>query len=337
MSTSLPRLLPLTAKSALLAGILVSCWVVARGPLVAQERVAKAIVLDLAVTLPLAYLFLLRGTRVPRLTVLPVLGLGLAYAAWILPAGNVWLQTVRTWAVPALEVATLATLGWTLWRARRAYGALADDGYDLPERLRETLRRVFPSPRLGKVLAFELAVVHYALLAWRGRRPAAERFTYHRNNAAPVVLGAVMFLVLTELFGLHFLIAQWSPLAAWLLTASSAYFALQILAHFKAVLFRPVEIGATEIRLRCGLLGDARVPLAALERVELWTQPFPAAAGDLRIAPAGKLLGPNVCLRLREEVVWAGFYSLERRARAFYLQLDEPERFVSAVQARLAA
>lgn len=334
MSTLSSRSWLWAAKGLLLGGILVAAWAIARGPLVAHGQVANALVLDLTVTLPLAYLFVLRGTSVPRLTVLPVFGFCLFYASSILPPGNSWLQTIRTWAVPLLEAGTLGVLGWTVWRARRRFHSLAREGFDPLERLRHTLELEFPSPKLGRILAFELAVVHYGLLQWRGPGRAGNTFTYHQRNAAPAILAAVLFLVLTELFGLHFLVALWSPLAAWILTAGSAYFALQVIAHLKAVLFRPIVLTEHELLLRCGLLGDARIPLTSIERIEPWGQPFPGQQGELRVAPAGKLLGPNVRLQLADSQIFHGIYGLEREGQVFFLEVDEPEQLIEAVRSR---
>lgn len=323
------------AKTIFLFGILTISLMVSRSSLVAHPQMPFAIVIDLTFTLPLAYLFFIRKTKISKLTAIPVFVFGLFFATLILPQENSLLSILKMTVFPALEIGVLGFAGYTIFKARKTFRTLKTKGFDTMENLRETLASEFPSPALGKAAAFEITVFYYAFLKWRGAKRSENSFTYHREKGVLALISVFIFLILAETAALHFIVENYSKIIAWILTVTSAYLVLQLFAHLKAIIFRPIVLGKNEIFVRCGILGDAKIGYDKIEKIENLNQEFIKEKDAVKIVVAGKLTAPNVKIILRETQVFTGFYGIERKFKTMYLSIDEAEKFKSETEKRL--
>lgn len=320
-------------KTAILVSIVAVCFVVARsGSLLASHpQIVYGVTLDLTVTLPLAYLFFIRKTRISKLTAVPLFIFGVIFASFILPAGNHrLLDLIKFVALPFVELGIFGYAGFVVYKSRKTYKTLDARGADFMENLRETLAKEFPAA-LANAAAFEIAGFYYAFIAWKTSR--GERFfSYHKRSGAIAVLIVIGFLAAIEAVVFHILLHEWSRPAAWVLTALSAYFVFQIFAHGKAILIRPTEIAGGKILLRCGLLGDAAIEIEAIEKVELTTENFEPQNGFVKLASVGKLTAHNVKIVLRDAAVLNGIYGIKKEFKTIFLAIDEAERFKETIE-----
>ena len=203
------------------------------------------------------------------------------------------------------------------------------------ENLRLTLAQEFPQPALGRAAAFEISVFYYAFFKWRKTKRDKNSFTYHREKGVLALLSVFVFIILAESVALHFLTANWSVIAAWIMTALSAYFAFQIFAHIKAIILRPINIGENEISLRCGIIGDAKIKYDAIEKIEIFSQQFTKENDAIRLTAAGKITQPNLKITLRETEIFNGFYGFEKKFKTIFLAVDEAEKFRTTVENKL--
>jgi len=300
------------------------------------EVLAWALTLDLVVMVPLAWVLLLvRRRRWPAISTLPVFLLSLAGVALMLPrAGRGPLHTIGLLAAPA-ELLLLGFVAVRAWRGvaryRALHGGAADPGAVL-EHLRQAAREVLGVPVAADVLAYELAVLHFALLSWR-RRPAAgkadggDAFAYHRAGAYPAVLVGLLFAVVAELLALHLLISTlWSPVAAWALTALSAYSALWLLGDYRAMVLRPLRLDGRGLEVRIGLRWHLHVPLDAIAAVHpvAATEPWPRDRRSLR---ATVLAPPRLRIELARPLTALGPYGIRKQVERIGLAVDDGERF----------
>ncbi|MGD9588195.1 MAG: hypothetical protein AB7Q37_06085 [Pyrinomonadaceae bacterium] len=294
----------------------------------ADDLIPTALAIDFLVTFPVVYFLLIRKTAVPRITVVPIFFACFFIASSVLPDGVGPLSFAAVIAIPAIELLGLSYLGFRIYRTRKAYLDERSDGRDLMERLRNAFTRELKPPALARAAAFEIAVLVYALAAWRKKSEAG--FTYHRQNSPILILSIFVFLISAETVVFHLLFATWSETLAWIATALSAYFGLQIFAHTKALRLRPIVVTETEVRLRCGILGDAVIPREAIESAERITQVDDADEGT-DLLPLGGMSQPNVCLTLLEPITIFGVYGRKRRGSLIRLSVDDPAAFVTAL------
>ena len=287
------------------------------------DLIAIGVMLDLIVMVPAAYWFLaVRRGGWPRLSVVPVVLLGILAAALLLPRDHGLLRNVVGVLAIPYEIGLVA---WIAVRTRRALRR-SPGSADTLERFREVAREVLPARRAADAVAFEMAVLYYALLSWR-RRPEEGAFTYHRKSGYGAVVFAILIMVLAEAIPVHILLMRWSVVAAWALTILSFYAIVFFLADWRAARLHPILLDAEALRIRVGLRWRMTVPrerIAAVHR----KRP-PGSEPYIRAA----LPGPNpLWIELKEPVTAQGPYGIERRARWISLTVDDPERFRLALE-----
>lgn len=319
----------------LLSIVMFSIVIAQTSAFINEPLIASAITLDLTLTLPIAYWFFIRKTKISKLTVLEFLIFGIILAYFILPENNrQLLDYLIYFALPVIEVGALTYAGFIIYKSRKTFKSLSRNGKDFLEILRETLGKEFPSAILAKAFSFEIAGFYYAFIAWKARR-GEKLFTYHKQNGVTALLIVFGFMIAVETFVLHFFVAKWSMIAAWILTAFSIYFLFQIFAHGKAVFLRPVEIAGDKLFVRCGLLGDAEIELANITSIERIASSFIPEKGDIKLSPLGDFSACNLKISLQTEAVLNSVYGRKKNFKAIALSIDEAEIFKSEIEKRI--
>lgn len=320
--------LPLLAFALLATGIYAAEVAVLRmRPLWGRpEFVALGVMLDLIVMVPLVYWFLaIRRGGWPRATLIPVVLLGILGSALMLPRHHELLgKFVETLAIP-YEIGLVAWIGV---RTRRAVRRGGGDG-DTLERLRSVAAEVLPVRRAAEAIAFEMAVLYYALFSWRRRSPESpEAFSYHRKSGYGAIIFAILVLMAAEGIPTHILVVRWSPVAAWILSFLTAYGVVWFLADWRAARLRPILLGPDELRLRVGLRWTVTIPR---ERIAAVHKKRPA--GSEPYVRASLPATTPLWIELTEPVTAKGPYGIEKRARWISLNVDDPERFLRSLPA----
>ena len=319
-------------KVGILLSIVALSFAIARSSMIlVHPEFATAITIDLTLTLPLAYLFFIRKTKISKLTTVGLFVFGVIFASFILPADNQnFLGWIKLLAFPVLELGSLSYVGFIFYKSRKTYQSLNKKGGDVLEILRETLAKQFPIALAANALTFEIAVFYYAVISWKTKR-GENTFTYHKKSGIVALLSVVIFIVAVETLIAHVLIALWSEIFAWILTIISVYFLFQVFAHLKAVSQRPIEITGNKIFLRYGIFGDAVIDLENIEKIENSSTPFEKRKGTGKLALLGKLEQHNLKIVLKDEIVLHGFYGIKTKVKTLYLFVDEIEDFRTAI------
>jgi len=256
-----------------------------------HPAVAAGAAMDVAITVPALYFWLVvRAGVQPPATLIPLCLLAMLRATYIAP-GTAWLRPA------AGAVAEVAIAGFLAVRVRRGLRA-AQGTADPMERIHTAMREVLPVPAAARVGAVEAAVLYYAF-AWRARPhvPAGARaFTAHQRSGIAAIFGFVAGVSVMEAVLVHLVVARWSVAAAWTLTALSIYGAIWLAAIARSFALRPVLVQGDAVSIRRGLLREVRVSRAQIAEV---TEPVEVAG------------------------LYGGCHRMERIA----IELDEPAGF----------
>jgi hypothetical protein len=315
----------LFAFAFLATGIYVAEVAVVRMRWERPDLIAIGVMLDLIVMVPAVYWFLaVRRGGWPGLSVVPVVLLGILGSALLLPEDRGLLRNVMAVLAIPYEIALVT---WIAVRTRRALRRTPGDE-DTLGRFREVARDVLPARRAAEAVAFEMAVLYYALLSWR-RRPEEVQgaFTYHRKSGYGAFIFAVLVMILAEAIPVHILLMRWSVVAAWALSILSFYAIVFFFADWRAARLHPILLDDEALRIRVGLRCRVRIPRERITAVHKKRPP----GSDPYIRAA--LPGPvPLWIELTEPVTAEGPYGIERRARWISLTVDDPERFRQALE-----
>jgi len=150
-----------------------------------------------------------------------------------------------------------------------------------------------------------------------------DSFSYSRTTGGIPILGVFLLCMLAEGIGLHFLIAKWSPMTAWIFSGLSAYTMLQLYAHMRAMKARPIRVENGMLYLRNGLAADVSVPIADIAEITLTTRTSPKEKA-LKLALFGALEGHTMRIQLRQPVTVTRMFGIRRQAGVLLFAVDKP-------------
>jgi hypothetical protein len=297
-----------------------------------NDTLNLAITIDLLLTVPLVYFLLIRKSEIPKTTVVPVMIIGLLIGSYFLPAENqTYLDLFKTWALPILELSVLTFVVFKLRKALKSYKKLKHQSPDFYDTLKNVCTEILPK-KLILPFATEVAVFYYGFISWKTKVPSSNEFTQHKKSGSPSLMGGLIMVVAIETIALHFLLAKWSPVLAWVLTGLSIYTAIQVFGFVKALTQRLTAITKDKLFLRYGIMNEAQIPINEIESVVLSTDGLEKGKLSRVLSPLGELESYNVIIQLKQESTLIGLYGIKKQFKTIGLFIDEPHAFKERIE-----
>lgn len=290
-----------------------------------------AITLDLLLTVPIVYFFLIRKTNIPKTTVIPMMILGMLIGYYFLPAENqFYLDIFKSWALPLIEFGVLTYIVIKVRSAIKKYKSIKGSHPDFYTTLKETCYDLLPR-KLAMPFATEIAVFYYGFFQWKAPEISKYKFTYHKKGGITSILAAFMFLIFIETIVVHIVLQKWSLIAAWVLTGLSLYTILQVWGFVKSIRLRPISVDNTHLSLKYGILSETDIPLSQIDNIELSKKSPPKNDLTRDLSPFGDLESHNVIIHLHEEAEIVGLYGSKKKFNKLKLYVDNPQKFQSTI------
>jgi hypothetical protein len=314
--------------------VIICCIAIVLSPIyeTQKDRLSLAILLDLIISAPLLYYISIYKTNVSKKTVIRVFMIGLLIAGILIGKNNSkTLITVKYWIAPLLEFWVVFSIVVAYLKARKKVLLTGISEIDFLPFCRDMISNYIGNKKIETLISSEIAVLFYAFSF--KRKPIIDnniKFSYHKNNGIQLVLGTLLSLFLIETTGMHFVFLLWSKTAAWILTLLSAYTCLQLFAHMRAIVARPIVLGDTKLELRNGLVGDAIIPYAIIKRIE-FTKKDPVEGLIQKLALIKGLEGHNVVIHLSETITITRIFGIEKSCNTILFNCDQPKLFEKAI------
>lgn len=289
-----------------------------------------ALLVDFTITLPLIYWWLYRPTAKKMLVRwLSLTMLAIFIGRYIIPeqsksAFHVLEEYRFIYLVfgVAAEVGIAGLLIWKLSSVMRL-------SRNADESLQNTVYTLMGRNIYSALALFEARIWYYALFMRDGKTltfPGERHFGYANSGGnASNQLGFIV-AILFELPLMHMLLHFiWSPTAAVVASALSAWALLYMVADYRATLYRPVSISRDGILIRCGALAaDALIPYSMVEAVEEFKGAARRQSGVRRYIQLGQ---PNIAVSLSMGSALPDLFGRPQPLSKIYLSLDEPRAF----------
>jgi hypothetical protein len=294
------------------------------------DLLSFAVTFDLTIGIPLAYyLIISRKLNVTLASALVVFLACTGLAGLILPAANhTYLHLVEK----ALIVTEGGLLVYGVVQVRkvvRAYRATAQGRADFLLNLRDALAGIIGAPVVLGIVVNEISTVLYGLLFWLGGKevlPGQQSFTTHRESGYVAVWAVLLFVLLIETVGLHFLLLRWSPVAAFVATGLSIYSLVFFVADLASMVKRPIVFHHDQLLFRIGIRWNATIVRHDIRRLTLIRDFDKAKEKEtLLCAPANI---PNLLLELHEPVTVTGFFGIRRQHARIAFHADDPSGLI---------
>ena len=297
-----------------------------------NDSLNLAITADLLLIVPLVYFLLIRKTSIPKTTVVPVMIIGVLIGSYFLPNDSqTYLDLFKTWALPVIELSIITFIVIKMRSAIKKYKSLKGYSPDFFTTLKAAAGEILPK-RLVHPFATEIAVCYYGFFNWSACSIMEDEFTYHKESGTRVLFAVLILIIGAETVAFHFLLIQWSNVAAWILSGISAYTAIQVFGFSRSLAQRPISINENSVTLRYGIMNEVEVNIADIETVELSKKPLADDTSSCTLSPLGELESHNMMLHLKTEQELTGIYGIRKRFKVLGFYVDKPEEFLNRVE-----
>lgn len=302
----------------------------------APSQLAFGITVDLLIIVPFIYFLLIRKTKIPKTTVVPFIILGVVVCSLIIPSEHqYYLSLFKTWLLPLVELTVFSVIIFNVIKAIRHYKShKSETSSDFFTVLKITCSNILPK---AAVIPFvtEISVFYYGFVYWKKRQLKPNEFSYHKDSGTIGLLIGILLLIVVETITLHFLLAKWSTLAAWILTGLSIYTAIQIFGFSKSILKRPLSIEGDVLYLRFGIMNETTINIHNIESITISTKDIELNNDTKKLSILGNLDAHNMVIKLKNEQTIVGLYGIEKPYTTLAFYVDEKQRFKNVIDQKL--
>lgn len=298
----------------------------------APNHFALGITIDLLLTSPLLYFLLIRKTTIPKTTIIPFMILGVVISSVIIPTENqYYLSLFKTWILPLIELFVLAFITYNVIKTIRQYKLnKSESSSDFFNILKSTCYNILPNVAIIPFVT-EISVFYYGFVYWKKRKLKANEFSYHKDSGTIGLLIGIFLLIVVETITLHFLLAKWSSIAAWVLTSLSIYTGIQVFGFSKSILKRPIIILDHKLYLRFGIMNETVININDIEALELSSTDIELDKETRKLSFLGNLDSHNIILHLKNENTLTGLYGIKKTYKILAFHVDKKQEFKNRI------
>jgi len=298
-----------------------------------KSSMSMALTLDLVLTTPIVYFFLIRNKKIPKTTVVPFFIIGLVIATFIIPPDQQQtLNNLKLYLLPVVEITVFTLVFLKVRKAITIYKKTKKGNADIINVIDEVTQALFPK-KVANAVRTEIGLFYFGLYKWRKPKYEVNEFSYHKDNGTLVLLGTLLFACLIELFVVHLLLQNATPILSWVLSILSAYGVLQIFGLMKSIPHTPIQITDTEVILRMGLFQVTKIPLTKIEKFEMTISDYDEEDKSFQKIT---FFGHNAIIHLNEDETLYGLFGVKKTFRHLVVSIDEKERFAKLLNEKRA-
>ena len=309
--------------------MLLALVLIAQSSIFAQspDVLSIGITLDLILAIPLVYWLIIRRTKVPNMTTIPVFILGMLVAGFIIPSANQGLLLlIKTWILPVIEMVVVVTIGWKVSSLIKRLREDQQKSHDPFSYLKRAAADILPAP-VAYLMATEMAVLYYSFGAWKSPLVSDRRFTVHKKSGTIAIMGILIVMIIVETAALHFLLLQWSVIAAWILTGVSFYSCFQLFGMTRSLTRRVITISEGELVLRYGIMAEVEISLGSIDHFQVSRESINPVSGDIHMSPIAGVEKHNFKVTVNQTMVLIGLYGKKKSFSTIAFHVDDPEGF----------
>ncbi|WP_298325566.1 hypothetical protein [uncultured Dokdonia sp.] len=287
--------------------------------------ISVGITIDLMLTVPLIYFFLIRKKEIPKQTVVLVVIICLFICYKIIPTENqTVLPFLGTWLLPILEIGIIAYILINLRKARLNYNKNRGNYIDFYTVVKTISQDLLPN-FMARIIATEITVVYYGIIKWKRRPLKNGEFSIHKKSTSISILLGIMLIIGVETTVFHYILEQEGNPKAWLITFLSIYSLLQILGFLKSIIKRPISFEEDILHLRYGIIKETSIELSNIKSIVLSSKNKYQKGSRLSIF--GKHENHNVTLTLKKIGILYSLYGIKNNFTTISFHVDEPQKF----------
>ncbi|WP_166246208.1 hypothetical protein [Paenibacillus turpanensis] len=305
----------------------------------APELLAIAVASDWLIAVPFALYFYSRRRVRSVAPVLITLLLGCWVTLLLVPSGETWTARIVYYLLIPLEIGFIVYELTKLTQFIRAYRKVRQTAVNALEAIRTAVQSSLGDGLLARLLMHDISLFYYAFFSWGKARQGQKReaggdslaFTYHQESNWLIMVMMISKIIIFEAFAMHLLVAQWSHIAAWVLTVGDVYVLLFLWADYRAMRLNPLKFEEGRLKVRYGLRMHADIDAAWIAKAETVPE-YELTKEESKKSAYPVFETPNVLLQLTSPVEVILPFGVKRVTDRVYLKADKPHALVSSLQ-----
>lgn len=291
----------------------------------------------IALGIPLGYYWEIRNNEKKQwLFVLFLLIVSLKIAAFILAHtayGSLqWVNRLLGFIILALVVVRIVFMTVNIVKHYRLLKKTRPES-DFSELIATSMSGAIRSETARNMFSSEIAVFYYLIYKWRSP-VISNGFSYYRQNGILSLYGISIVILIVELFATGLLFSRLeNKIYERVLLLLSIYSILFIIAHIKAMMFRPVTIDADSIHLRYGLVANVRIDLQNIQSISAFNRSFIKNKESVKLALLSVLEPHNVLVELKEPIDVRLLFKKKTGIKKICFRIDEKDKFLAVLSA----
>ncbi|MCX7747574.1 MAG: PH domain-containing protein [Clostridia bacterium] len=304
----------------------------------ASNVFSLAITLDICLLLPAVYwLFVVRKSTLPSITMVPVFLLSVVAANVILPGQYHKYLDLLVMLIPVLEIFLVCYAVLKIRLIYRTFKEVRKSKVYAFDAFVESLEKALKIGVLAELVATELFLIQYALTGFLILSPKKQNadykyFSCYKEQGYPVVLGVLVFISVFEIPILHIILHLWSPVIAWIVTGLSVYGIFWLVGDFHALRFNPVTMTESMLHIRTGLRFRADIPYSEIEEIRPFKALEKSSQKFVKLSVYGE---PQYVIQLKSEAVIKGLFGIKRESKLIGMNIDNRLEFEKELKARI--
>ncbi|AYK08263.1 hypothetical protein GOP56_05090 [Brevibacillus sp. 7WMA2] len=307
---------------------------------------AKSDIVDLFVTVALMFVipFLVNLLVIPnKISLFFAFFIEIFVSKYLIAASHQrYLDYVIFYVAPLVEIFFLCFIFFQIIRLYRDSKKHADRELSFYEAMEVALTKLFGDTPLKNVFLAEIKLFYYSF-GVLFKKPDIRKdisYSYHKTTIIKTMMIVFGLLLIAETVLLHWLLAKWSIIAAWIATAISIYAALYIVAFYNSVKYLPCTVTEDKVTLYAGYQSIAVIDIANIEAIQspnmsnVALNPFEKGDSDV-VNTTLMMDSPSFEIKVKESAIHYGVFGMKKEFKRIMFKVDEPESFAQAIRSRM--
>jgi len=195
------------------------------------------------------------------------------------------------------------------------------------EALHYSIEKIFGTHPILKILFSEVSLFLYAILGWKLKVDSSkgDLFYYYKTTQYIVLFWVIFISTIFTIPVFHFLLIQWSPVIAWIVTGVTIYSLIWFIGDYYMIKNKPIILTDSQLIIRIGSRWSTDIDLSNIKTIKISTSDTPEEYEILSTTNE-----TNTLMDLHKPIEIKGLFGFTKITSNLVLYVDEPHKFIKS-------
>ena len=228
----------------------------------------------------------------------------------------------------AVEVSFMIYFIYKINKILAVYKIEKTKHYYMDEALHCSIKKVFGSHPILKLLFSEISIFLYAFLGWMIKPNISNGilFSYYKTTLYKVFFWVMLISTIISIPVFHLLLMQWHPVVAWTVTLLTIYTLFWLFGDYSMIKNKPIIVTDNELIIRIGSRWKVDIDISNIETIQNHILKNEEEYIKLTV-----LNEENVYMSFHEPIQIEGLFGIHKRSSEIALYIDNASDFINII------